>query len=298
MKKVVIGLFAVSVACACACAVWKIWPSQTQVPSEAISAEILEKLDQVLKRFPPTGSGIDTSKLSRASTTDLAWILITSNPEEKKELVTRRIEKSSMNKSVTVENIHAIVNDIEALNIVLTTPEHLEAEVLEQVEEARNRLAGLLRAEIPGLVLSLDELAVKTESYKEARKLWAKSSAVLGFYPSSNDPTETGNIQALVSSHDLIRSRIDLVQQQQYNLWACQQIGKAWKDFEEKKNDGARMTTCLHFLGPIHSGLLDPVSLELYRDFLQTIRSKVSKDIYQDLSEKLAVERRKLIGEN
>ena len=55
------------------------------------------------------------------------------------------------------------------------------------------------------------------------------------------------------------------------------------------------MQTCLHFLGPIHTGLLDPVSLELYRDFLQTIRTKLSQDLYQELSEKLAVEKRKLL---
>ena len=132
-------------------------------------------------------------------------------------------------------------------------------------------------------------------NYANARRLWAESSAVLGFYPSSNDPITAGKIQDLVSSHDLVRTRIELLQQQRYNLWACQQIRKAWKDFEDNSNIGARMQTCLHFLGPIHTGLLDPVSLELYRDFLQTIRTKLSQDLYQELSEKLAVEKRKLL---
>lgn len=269
-----------------------------EVPVTAQSDEQLAtKFDQILARLPAAAGEIDTSKLSRASTTDLAWILITSDPSEKKELVTRRIDQASKHSSVTAESIQAIVNDLEGLNVVITTPEHLDVVVLQQAEESRNRLAGLLRDEIPGVVCKLDEQAVKTEDYSEARRLWAQSSAVLGFYPSSNDPIEAGKIQELVSGHDVIRTRIELVQQQRYNLWACQQIRKAWKDFEENSDAGARMQTCLHFLGPIHPGLLDPVSLELYRDFLQTIRSKVSKDLYQELSERLAVERRKLIGE-
>lgn len=274
--------------------------ASTAVPVTAENEDddqLATKLDQILTRLPATASDIDTSTLSRESTTDLAWILITSDPSEKKELVTRRIEQSSEHGSVTAKNIQAIVTDLEGLNLVITTPEHLDVVVLQQAEEARNRLASLLREEIPGIVLKLDEQAVKSENYSEARRLWAQSSAVLGFYPSSNDPTEAGRIQDLVSGHDVIRTRIDLGQQQRYNLWACQQIRKAWKDFEENSDAGARMQTCLHFLGPIHPGLLDPVSLELYRDFLQTIRSKVSKDVYQGLAEDLAVERRKLIGE-
>lgn len=259
--------------------------------------QLVARLDEILARLPSTAGGIDTSKLSRSSTTDLAWILITNDPLEKKELVVRRIEQASKHMSVTLDNIQAIVNDIEALNIVMAIPENLDIAVLQQAEESRNRLASMMRDEIPGAVRKLDEQAVKIDDYTEARRLWAQSSAVLGFYPSSNDPVEAGKIQELVSGHEVIRSRIELIQQQKYNLWACQQIRKAWNDFEENTDAGARMQTCIHFLGPIHPGLLDPVSLEIYRDFLQTIRSKVSKELYQELAENLAVERRKLIGE-
>jgi len=257
--------------------------------------QVVAKLDELLSRVPKPALGIDTSKLSRTSTSDLAWFLITNDPKEKKELALRRVEQSSQHKEVTRESIVELVNDLEALNVILNAPELLEADVLQQVEDARNRLVELLRKEIPTVVRNLDEQAVKSSDYAESKRLWAESSAVLGFYPSSNDPIEAGRIQEMVSEHDLVRARIELLQQQRYNLWACQQIRKAWKDFEENSDEGARMQTCLHFLGPIHPGLLDPVTLELYRDFLQTVRNKLSQELYEKLSEQLAVEKRKLL---
>ena len=261
------------------------------------SPSVVAKLDELLSRVPSSEQVIDTSKLSRTSTSDLAWFLITNDPKEKKELALRRVKQASQHEQVAPETIESLANDLEGLNVILNAPELLDANMLQQVEDGRNRLVELLRSEIPGVVRKQDEQALKSIDYTESKRLWAESSAVLGFYPSSNDPIEAGKIQELVSTHDLVRARIELLQQQRYNLWACQQIRKAWKDFEENSNVGARMQTCLHFLGPIHPGLLEPVSLELYRDFLQTIRNKLSQELYQELSEKLAVEQRKLLAD-
>jgi hypothetical protein len=242
-------------------------------------------------------STVDTSNLKRENTSDLAWLLITNDPKEKTTLVTRRLQQTTGHKTVSVENAQAVVADIEGLNVILNAPEGLDAAIVQQVEEARNRLVELLRKEIPRIVSELDKKALATADYTEARRLWSQSSAVLGFYPSSNDPAEAGRIQEMVSSHDLVRTRTELAQQQRYNLWACQQIHKAWQDFEAQSDPGARMSTCIHFLGPIHAGLLDPVTLELYRDFLQTIRGKLSRELYQDLSEKLAIEKRRVLSD-
>jgi hypothetical protein len=256
--------------------------------------DVVAKLDELLRRIPPLPEGIDTSKLSRDSTSDLAWYLITNDPKEKRELALRRVTQAEQHKEVKPENIQSLANDLEGLNVILNAPELLDAEVLQQVETARDGLVQLLRRDVPTVVGELDKKAVKSTDYTESKRLWAESSAVLGFYPSSNDPVEAGKIQDLVSAHDQVRARIELLQQKRYNLWACQQIRKAWKDFEENSDVGARMQTCLHFLGPIHPGFLDPVSLELYRDFLQTMRNKLSPELYQDLAEKLAVAERKL----
>lgn len=261
--------------------------------------QIAAKIDLLSSRLPIAreASTIDTSKLKRESTTDLAWLLITNDPKEKATLVNRRVQQSGLHKDLSLENVHAVVADVEGLNVILNAPEGLDPAVIQQVEESRGRLVELLRKEIPRIVGELDTKAVKTADYAEAKRLWSQSSAVLGFYPASNDPAEAGRIQEMVTSHDLVRSRSELAQQQRYNLWACQQIRKAWQDFEAQSDQGARMSTCIHFLGPIHAGLLDPVTLELYRDFLQTIRGKLSKELYQELSEKLAVEKRKMLAD-
>lgn len=261
--------------------------------------ELSAKLDQLLARLPEPAPdhGINATELTQDSTSDLAWILITNSPEEKKELVLRRVEQSSRHEKVTPDSVQAVANDLEGLNVILNSPELLEMDLLQQVEEARDRLVDLLRKQIPDVVRELDQQALESTDYAESKRGWAESSAVLGFYPSSNDPGEAAKIQEMVSAHDLVRTRIELIQQQRYNLWACQQIRKAWKDFEENSDVGARMQTCLHFLGPIHPGLLEPVSLELYRDFLQTIRNKLSQELYQELSEKLAMEKRKMLAD-
>lgn len=239
------------------------------IAKDAELKQLASKIDQLASRLPaPTEpSTIDSSKLKRENTTDLAWLLITKDPKEKADLVNRRVVQSTIHTQATQESIQTIVTDIEGLNVVLNAPEGLDLTILQQAEEARNRLVELLRKEIPRIVREIDAETVKTFKYVEAKRLWSQSSAVLGFYPASSDPLEAGRIQEMVSSHDLIRARIELAQQQRYNLWACQQIRKAWLDFEASSDPGARMSTCLNFLGPIHPGLLEPVSLELYRDF-------------------------------
>lgn len=183
------------------------------------NAQLAAKLDELLSRLPTAAQGFDTSKLSRTSTSDLAWFLITNDPMEKKELALRRVGQSTQHKEVTPESIQSLANDLEGFNVILNAPELLDADVLQQVEDARNRLVELLRSEVPGVVRKLDEQALKSTDYAQSKRLWAESSAVLGFYPSSNDPVEAGKIQELVSAHDLVRARIELLQQQRYNLW-------------------------------------------------------------------------------
>jgi hypothetical protein len=273
----------------------------SQPASDRLS-ELERKVDQVIAKLdaappgqpPQEHAAIDPSKLKRESTTDLAWLLITNDPKEKAALISRRIQQSSVHKQLRLDNIQAVVADLEGLNVVLNAPEGIDLTLLQQVEESRNRMVALLQKEVPRIVEELDAKAVKIEDYAEAKQLWSQSSAVLGFYPASNDPVEAGRIQAMISSHDLVRTRTELAQQQRYNLWACQQIRKAWQDFQEQSDPGPRIATCLHFLGPIHPGLLDPVSLELYRDFLQTLHGKLGKELYQELSEKLATEKRQM----
>jgi len=257
------------------------------------------KIDLLAVRLPAPRepSSVDSTHLKRDGTSDLAWLLITNDPKEKAALVSRRVKQSGTYDRLSIENVQGAFADLEGLNVILNAPEGLDLAIVQQVEEARNRLVGLLRKDIPRIVGELDAGAVKAVNYSEARRLWAQSSSVLGSYPDSNDPFEAGRIQEMVSSHELVHTRFEVAQQQRYNLWACQQIRKAWQDFEANSDPGARMSTCLHFLGPIHPGLLDPLPLELYRDFLQTVHGKLSRNLYQELSEKLAVEKRQMLSD-
>jgi hypothetical protein len=283
----------------------------SQPAPDRLSA-VERKLDQIISKLDAAPAGespgspaqqepapIDTSKLKRENTSDLAWLLVTKDPKEKAVLVRRRIQQSSSRKQILVTDVQAAIADLEGLSVVLNASEGLDLALLQEVEEARNRLVGLLRKDIPGIVTEMDKKAVATDNYAEARRLWAESSAVLGFYPASNDPEDAGRIQDMVSAHDLVRTRSELAQQQRYNLWACQQIRNAWKDFNENSDLGARMNTCLEFLGPIHTGLLDPVSLEFYRDFLQEIHNdKDARELYQHLAEKLAQHKRRTLADS
>lgn len=257
------------------------------------------RVEGLADRRSPSGSsaGADLSTLKRGSTSDLAWYLVTDDPKERVKLVRRRLEQAADRTKVTVENVQPVAAEVESLSVILGAPEGLDLALLQEVEESQSRLVTLLRDQIPPIVKALDADAIRASDYATGLKTWSMSSAVLGFYPSSNIPTEAAKIQQMISSHESARSRLDLIQRQRYNLWACREIRKAWKDFEEISDPGARVQTCLEFLGPIHTGLLDPVSFELYRDFLQTIRSKLPRELYEHLAEKMATSPRRMLSE-
>jgi|GEM_PF-3323465 hypothetical protein len=244
-----------------------------------------------------SSSTLDVSMLKPGSTSDLAWYLATDNSEERTTLVRRRLDQAAGYKEVTVENVQVIALEIESLTVMLGSPEGLDLSLLQEIEESQARLVTLLQKQIPSIVEDLDAKTVRAPDYSTGLKTWSMSSTVLGYFPSSNNPIEAAKIQQMISSHESARSRLDLIQRQFYNLWACQQIRKAWNDFKEISNPGARMQTCLKFLGPIHTGLLDPVSIELYREFLQEIQKTLGAELYQSLAEKLATIPRKLLSE-
>src|SRR5262249_15922889 len=147
------------------------------------------------------------------------------------------------------------------MHALLTSPELLELHQLNQAEQERKRLANLLKSHIPTLVKQLDQQALLLPAGREALGAWAKAGAILGYYPASNVPTEAETIQRLVSDHEAVHSRMAILQRQLYNEWVCEQIKKAWLDFNDPdaKSTPARMETCKHFLGPIDASHLDPI---------------------------------------
>ena len=149
--------------------------------------------------------------------------------------------------------------------------------MLVQVEEERDRLAQMLKEAIPDIVERLDGQALAAES-KSALPLWAKASAVLGYYPSSDMPEEAGTIQQIVSDHERIRARLESLRRQEYNLWACDRIEKAWADYFGDKDKEARKETCIYFLSPIEPNHLEPLTFDLYEAFIGTLRKRLDSD--------------------
>lgn len=263
---------------------------QESIRQLTIELHALGKTDATDFSVRSTPSGVD-GKLGR--------LLVTESAEEKRSLAEDRLKGSSSNTQLTAENVSIVASDLQAMNAILTSPEHLDSSLLDRVETERNRLMELLKTQIPPLVKSIDDQAVKEPESHHALGFWAKAGAMLGYYPASNIPGEAQEIQQIVTAHELVRTRIALVQKQRYNVWACESIKKAWQDFADTAitSNQAKLETCKRFLGPIDTNALEPIGMELYRDFLDTIKNKVSKDEYQSLATSLVNAKRVLPGE-
>lgn len=256
--------------------------AELKSPSKADPAESVSN--------PSLPSGID-GKLAR--------LLVTNSKEEKQKLTEERLTGAKSHAKISSENVHFIASDLQAMNAILSSPEQLDSTILDRVENERDRLLELLRTQIPPLVKVLDEMAVKEPDTKEALGIWAKGGALLGYYPSSNIPKEAETIQKIVTDHEVIRTRIALLQKQRYNVWASEYIKKAWQDFADPNipSNKAKMETCKRFLGPIETSYLEPITMELYRDFLDAIKKKVSSEDYQSLAASIANANRITPGE-
>ena len=229
----------------------------------------------------------------------LARLLVTNSAKEKQTLAEERLGIAQKHSKLTADNVHVIAADLQAMNAILTSPEHLDAALLDRVEKERDRLLDLLKTQIPPLVKAIDDHAIKERESKEALGIWAKSGALLGYYPASNIPKEAEAIQKIVTEHETVRTRLALLQKQRYNQWACENIKKAWLDFADPMitSTQAKLETCKRFLGPIETSHLEPISMELYRDFLDAIKKKASSEDYQALATHLANSVRVLPGE-
>jgi hypothetical protein len=225
--------------------------------------------------------------------------LVTDSKEEKTKLIDERLARSVSNSKISVDNVHLISSDLQAMNTILTSPEQLDSEILDRVEKERDRLVQILKVQIPPLVKQNDDEAIKELNSKAAIGKWAKSGSFLGYYPSSNIPQEAEMIQTMVTDHEMVRAKLALLQRQRYNVWACERLMKAWQDFSDPAiaSNKAKVETCKEFLGPIETTHLEPIAMELYRDFLEAIKKKVSIEDYQGLATSLANAERKVPGD-
>jgi len=142
---------------------------------------------------------------------------------------------------------------------------------------------------IPSLVKSAYASARKASTLRDGLIQWAGAGAYLALYPNDGTPASAEAAQAMGYEHERVRQ--DLLQKAQtnYNLWACEQIKKAWVDIKDvnspvSKSDNIKFYhSCVHFLAPIDSSLLDMTTVELYREVLQFVRERMPMEDFQNL---------------
>jgi len=240
-------------------------------------ADIQHQLAGIVEQTQPSAATQQTSVPTVGRDAQLARILVTDVKAEKETLVKERLTSSREHKSISIENIHTVVGNLNAMNAILMYPEHLSMELLYEAEGERDRLAGLLCRDVPKLVRKLDAEALKAHG-KVALAKWAEAGAVLGYYPSSDVPEEAGKIQLMVSAHQKVRARLATIQYADYNLWVCEQIGKAREDFAIDTTREGRLKGAIQFLGPIDCNYLDLATTQLYQAYLDDLK-KANVDI-------------------
>jgi uncharacterized protein (UPF0335 family) len=255
-----------------------------------------EEVKRSVQQFTGEAKG---NAIPSGTDSKLARLLVTNSAKEKQQLVNDRLTAAEAHTKLASDNVHLVASELQAMNAILTSPESLDAHLLDRVEKERDRLLDMLKRHIPSLVKDIDDQAIKEQESKIALGKWGRAGAVLGYYPASNIPMEAESIQKIVTEHEGVRTRIALLQKQRYNVWACKQIKDAWTDFADPMftSKKAKLNTCKEYLGPIETTQLEPISMELYRDFLEAIRKNVSSEDYQSLATSLVNAKRIMPGD-
>jgi len=172
---------------------------------------------------------------------------------------------------------------LEASIVFGDTPE------FEALSSSTAKLQTSLAGAIPGLVQSAYTNARKGGNLRDGLTRWAGAGAYLALYPTDGTPASAEAAQAMGYEHERARQELLQKAQTKYNLWACEQIKKAWVDIKDvnspvSKSDNAKFYhSCVHFLAPIDSSLLDMSTGELYREVLQFVRERMPMEDFQDL---------------
>lgn len=142
---------------------------------------------------------------------------------------------------------------------------------------------------IPELVTKAYDKARQQNSLRDGLTQWAGAGAYLALYPNDGTPSAAKTAQMIGYEHERVRQELMQKAQTSYNLWACEQIKKAWVDIKEVnspvfKSDNTKFFhSCVHFLAPIDSSLLGMSTGGLYRAVLQFVQERMPMKDFQDL---------------
>ncbi|MCF7854903.1 MAG: hypothetical protein K9N51_08900 [Candidatus Pacebacteria bacterium] len=172
---------------------------------------------------------------------------------------------------------------LEAAIISGETPEFVA------LSSSTAKLQTSLAEVIPGFVQSAYTNARKASTLRDGLTRWAGAGAYLALYPNDGTPEAAEAAQKMGYEHERVRQELLQKAQTKYNLWACEQIKKAWLDIKDvnspvSKSDNTKFYhSCVHFLSPIDSSLLDMSTGELYREVLQFVRERMPMEDFQEL---------------
>jgi hypothetical protein len=162
-------------------------------------------------------------------------------------------------------------------------------EGFERLRMATSSLQTALAKKIPAILETAYDDASKASGLKAGLVHWARAGAYLAMLPNDGSPASAEIAQKMGYEHENVRQELLQKAQTTYNLWACEQIKKSWVDIKEvnspvSKSDNAKFYhSCVHFLAPIESSLLDMSTGELYREVLQFVRERMPMEDFQEL---------------
>ncbi len=149
----------------------------------------------------------------------------------------------------------------------------LSAQDAEKANDIELNLVIKLRGKTKGEVHSLQDMALKSKSYREGYEHARNAEAVLVLYPLSEDPAVVKEAEELSSRQKEVLRRLEQIRIQRYNHWAAGEIGKSLRALRDDRKGAA-----LSSLKPIEPKLLEPAVDQLYRYCLTKIMDKYKKE--------------------
>lgn len=181
----------------------------------------------------------------------------------------------------------------EAQLTMEATIANLELPEFKRLRSSTASLQLSIQGVIPELVSKSYNQARQKGSLKDALTQWAGAGAYLALYPNDGTPSSAERVQALGYEHERVRQNLLQKAQTKYNLWACEQIKKAWVDIKDANSPLSKSrkkmfsNSCAYFLAPIDASLLDMSTGELYREVLQFVSKRMKLEEFQDVTKEI-----------
>lgn len=175
---------------------------------------------------------------------------------------------------------------------VILESTQLEPELASRHAELTSKVETLRRAimsQLPRMLSAEHTNAIACAKLDAALECWAKAGALLSLLPDTGDPSEAKAAQKFAYEHEQVRQQVLAKYQLAYNLWACGEVTKAWADIKEENRalthggDPFFTQTYIRFLAPVDATLLGLETGQIYKDVLEFMHDKMTKEDFQKM---------------